>query len=149
VHAPAPDGETITDEERRQVILLTDREELSVTRSRYAPGERGPDPHVHREHTDAFYVIEGELTFELGPESERILAAAGDFVAVPPNLVHSFVNQGSGDARFINIHAPDKGFAAFLRDSREGLDASFDSFDPPADGGRPAAEAIVARPRQG
>jgi quercetin dioxygenase-like cupin family protein len=84
VHAPAPDGETITDKERRQVILLTDREELSVTRSRYAPAERGPDPHVHREHTDAFHVIDGELTFELGPESERILAAAGDFVAVPP-----------------------------------------------------------------
>jgi hypothetical protein len=58
------------------------------------------------------------------------------------------VNQGSGDARFINIHAPDKGFAAFLRARRDGLDASFDSFDPPADGGRPAAEAIVARPRQ-
>jgi hypothetical protein len=48
------DGETITDKERREVMLLVERPELSMTWSRYAPGERGTDLHIHREHTDAF-----------------------------------------------------------------------------------------------
>ena len=139
-------GETITEREAREVILLVARDELSVTWSRYGPGERGPDPHVHREHTDSFYVLEGELAFTLGPERERVTARAGCFVAVPPNLVHSFVNDGGTDARFLNVHTPDGGFAAFMRGRRDGRDVSFDSFDPPADGGRPAAEATVGRP---
>jgi quercetin dioxygenase-like cupin family protein len=60
---------------------------------------RWPDPHVHREHTDAFYVLEGELTFAVGPAAERIGVAAGGFVAVPPGVVHSFANEsGAGRA---------------------------------------------------
>ena len=34
-----------------------------MTESIYGPGERGPDLHVHREHTDAWLVLEGALTF--------------------------------------------------------------------------------------
>ena len=48
------EGETITERERREVVLLAAREDISMTWSRYAPGERGPEPHIHREHTDAF-----------------------------------------------------------------------------------------------
>ena len=141
-----PRGETITERDERDVILLVAREETSMTWSRYGPGERGPDPHVHREHTDSFYVIEGDLTFELGPELERVEVAAGGFVAVPPNVVHAFANEGDVDARFINVHAPDGGFAAFMRGRRDDLDVGFDSFDPPAGGGLPATEATIVRP---
>ncbi|MFL5870483.1 MAG: cupin domain-containing protein [Solirubrobacterales bacterium] len=141
-----PAGETITEREGRDVILLVAREETSMTWSRYGPGERGPDPHVHREHTDSFYVVDGELTFELGPELERVGVPAGGFVAVPPNVVHAFANEGEIDARFINVHTPDGGFAAFMRGRRDGADVGFDSFDPPADGGLPAADATVIRP---
>jgi len=35
---------------------------------------------------------------------------------------------------------PSTGFAAYLRDERDG----FDSSDPPADGGRSASEAVIA-----
>jgi quercetin dioxygenase-like cupin family protein len=62
------EGETITALERREVVLLAEREQLTITWSRYAAGERGPDLHVHREHTDAFYVLDGELTFTVGRE---------------------------------------------------------------------------------
>lgn len=143
------DGETITARERREVVLLADWEEFSMTRSRFAPGERGPDPHVHREHTDAFYGLEGELTFALGPEDERVRLPAGGFLAVPPNLVHSFVNEGSADAHFLNFHTPDGGFAAFVRGARDGVEVAFDSFEPPAGGGLPLAEAIVSGPGEG
>jgi quercetin dioxygenase-like cupin family protein len=136
----------ITEREARDVILLVAREETSMTWSRYGPGERGPDPHVHREHTDAFYVLDGELTFQLGSERQRTAVPAGGFVAVPPNLVHAFANEGAVDARFLNVHAPDGGFAEFMRGRRDGLDVGFDSYDPPADGGLPAAAATVVRP---
>jgi quercetin dioxygenase-like cupin family protein len=138
------DGETVADDKRRSIVLLFDRPNITVTWTRYGASERGPDPHVHREHTDAFYVLDGELTFEVGPGPQRIRAPAGAFVAVPANVVHSFANRSRAEASWLNFHAPDKGFAAYLR-----AGAGWDSFDPPPDGGRLADEAIVSRPGDG
>lgn len=137
--------ETISDSKRRNVVILAAHEQVTITRSRYAPGERGPDPHVHHEHTDAFYVLDGELTFELGPNAEQVVTVgAGAFVAVPPNVAHAFVNASDDDVRWLNVHAPDRGFAAFLREQ-----SPWDSFDVPPDGGRPAADALIAGPGVG
>ena len=143
------DGETITARERRDVILLTAGDDLTVTWSRYAAGERGPDLHVHREHIDAFYVLEGELTFGVGPDGDPVRVGPGGFVAVPPDVAHGFANESDAEVCWLNFHAPDKGFAAYLRDARDGKDAAFDSFDPPADGGRPGSEVIVTAPGEG
>src|SRR5688572_32300594 len=101
-----PGGEVITDEERRELVILAERPELTVTWTRYAAGEGGPDLHVHRDHTDAFYVLEGELTFAVGPAGERVRVGAGGFVAVPPNVVHTFANESGAEARWLNLHAP-------------------------------------------
>ena len=143
------DGETITRQERREIVLLAAHPKLAATWSRYGPGERGPDLHVHREHTDAFYVLDGELTFLVGPGGDRVRAASGSFVAVPPNVVHTFINAGTADARWLNFHAADGGFAAYLRSVAEGDDAPWDSCDPPGDGGRPASAAVVSPPGEG
>ena len=143
------DAETIAAQEHREVVILAERREQTVTWSRYAAGGRGPDLHVHREHLDAFYVLEGELTFLVGPAAEAIRVAAGGFVAVPPNVVHTFANESDADASWLNLHAPDTGFAAYLRDGRDGRETDFDSFDPPADGGLPAAGAVVTGPGEG
>ena len=143
------DGEVIADREQRTLRVLALHEPISITWSRYAPGERGPDPHVHREHSDAFYVLEGELTFWLGPEGDRVQVPAGSFVAAPPNLVHSFANEGASETRFLNLHAPDTGFIGSLRARRDGGDPAYDQFDPPADRGRPRADAIVSGPGEG
>jgi quercetin dioxygenase-like cupin family protein len=138
------DGETVAEAKRRAVVLLLDRPELTITWSRYGAREGGPGLHVHREHTDAFYVLEGEIAFEVGPRSQRVRAAAGAFVAVPPDVVHSFANRSRAEANWLNIHAPDKGFATYLRASRDGADAPWDSFDPPVGGGLPAGDAVVS-----
>jgi quercetin dioxygenase-like cupin family protein len=137
------DGEIITRLPARDVVLLTGEPGLTVTFSRYAAGERGPGLHVHREHTDAFYVLEGELTFGLGPEGEPARMGAGGFVAVPPNVGHAFANESGADARWLNFHAPDMGFAAYMRGARDGETVAWDSFDMPADGGLPAAGVTV------
>lgn len=135
------DGEPITDRERRRLVILSSRPELTVTWSRHAPGEAGTSLHIHREHVDAFYVLEGEVTFRLGGAGEPVSLGAGGFVAVPPLVVHAFRNESDADASWLNFHAPDKGFAEYLRG-----DADFDNDDPPPDGGRPREDAIVAVP---
>jgi quercetin dioxygenase-like cupin family protein len=141
-----PDGEVISDTPRRKLVVIAERPEMSVTWTRYAGGERGPDLHVHREHTDAFYVLEGELTFSVGPDADEVVVGAGGFVAVPPNVVHTFANAGDAEACWLNMHSPDTGFIEYLRALRDGIEPDFDSFDPPPDGGRPASEVVVTLP---
>jgi mannose-6-phosphate isomerase-like protein (cupin superfamily) len=147
----APDaGEWITRRESRDVSLIAALEEITITRYRLGTGERGPDPHVHRKHTDAFYVLDGELGFVLGPDREPVRVGAGGLVAAPPNVIHTFVNDSEGEVRFLNVHTPDGGFAAYMRASRDGdKSASFDSFAPPPDGGRPLSDAIVSATGEG
>ena len=67
-------GSPISDRAERTVRELYRHPLIDVTWSRYEPGERGPDPHVHHRHVDAFYVVEGELAFGLGPAVEPVRA---------------------------------------------------------------------------
>jgi mannose-6-phosphate isomerase-like protein (cupin superfamily) len=69
----------------------------------FAPG-RELEQHVHADEDDAFYVVEGELTFLLG--DEQVSAPAGTFVLVPPGVRHGFRNDGEVPVRMLNIHAP-------------------------------------------
>ena len=109
-----------------------------------APRAQVAGPHVHHEHTDAFYVLEGELTFEIGREAEAIAVSSGGFVAVPPQVAHSFGNEGEGSARWLTIHARDGGFAAFMRGCRDRVEVEWDISTVPASGGLPASEAVVS-----
>jgi mannose-6-phosphate isomerase-like protein (cupin superfamily) len=135
----AEEGETVTDRPERTIRILADLPELTLTWTRYVSGEEGPGPHIHREHVDAFFILSGELVFRVGPELEPVTAGPGAFVLAPPEVVHTFRNAGPAEATWLNLRAPSKGFADFLRNP----DAPWDSFDAPADGGRPASEAIV------
>ena len=86
-----------------------------------------------------FFVLDGELVLQVGPELERMTAGPGTFVLVPPHVVHTFQHAGPAGACWLNLHAPSTGFADFLRDP----DREWDSFAPPEDGGRPKDETIV------
>ena len=137
------DGETILHQKNREISILVARDEVTVTHARYAAGERVAGPHVHDGHTDAFYVLEGELTFEIGRERATTTVSAGGFVAAPPGVAHSFHNAGDRPARWLTIHAHDGGFAAFMRGLRDGREVEWDIAAVPADGGLPASNAIV------
>src|SRR5436305_4857342 len=142
------EGETISDRAERNVRILLDHELADVTWTRYEPGEKGPDPHIHEQHADAWYVLEGELTFGVGPGGETLhRAPAGTHVLVPAGVIHTFRNDGSETARFLNIHAPSMDFAESLR--RAGTDFQWDSFDPPDDGGRSVDDVVVRGPGVG
>jgi len=137
-------GEPITDTAERELRILSDHDLLNLTWTRHAAGERGAEPHVHLHHTDAFYVLAGEMTFRLGPELEPVVVRAGTLVLVPAGVVHAFDNDSSGEVRFLNVHAPSGGFVEYLRGR-----GSFDSQDPPQDGGRPASDAVIRGPDEG
>ena len=140
------EGEAVSD----FVKIKLGCEELAVTESHYPPGKRGPDPHVHREHADCFWVLGGRLQFVVGPDLEPRDAGPGTFVHVPPNVVHTFRNDGPGEAHFLNLHAPGKGFDDYMRAMRDGEPYDwFDAFDPPDDGGLPASEAMIVGPGEG
>jgi mannose-6-phosphate isomerase-like protein (cupin superfamily) len=78
-----------------------------------APG-RELEAHVHDGEDDAFYILEGEMTFLFG--GEDVAAPPGTFVLVPPGVRHGFRNDGATAVRMLNVHAPG-GF-----DRRIGLD---------------------------
>ena len=69
----------------------------------HAPG-RVLEEHVHDGEDDAFYIVEGEMTFTLG--DEEVAAPPGTFVLVPPDVSHGFRNDGDVPVRMLNIHAP-------------------------------------------
>jgi mannose-6-phosphate isomerase-like protein (cupin superfamily) len=130
--------ELIGDSPDRRVEILLERDALHVTWSRFGPGRDGADLHIHRHHSDMFYVLDGELTLKL--ETGEVAVPAGTLVTVPPLVVHGFRNGGDADVRYLNLHAPGTGFADYMRGLRDKRKVPFDQEPPPADGTRPASD---------
>ena len=135
-------GEEILRTAQREIRILVASEHVTITEATYAAGERIAAPHVHHEHTDAFYVLDGELTFEIGHEATPITVPSGGFVSVPSGVAHSVRNAGDRPARWLTIHARDGGFAAFMRGLRDGVEVEWDIAAVPRDGGLPASAAV-------
>jgi mannose-6-phosphate isomerase-like protein (cupin superfamily) len=70
----------------------------------HAAGAPGPPAHIHREHEEAFYVIDGELTLLLGDETVSV--EVGGFAIVPRGVKHSPSNTGAVPVRFFFITSP-------------------------------------------
>jgi quercetin dioxygenase-like cupin family protein len=136
-------GEVIGDSPDRRVEILSDADPLHATWSRFGPRRDGADLHVHRRHTDLFYVLKGELTVRLGPAGDGVVVPVGTLVRVPPLVVHGFRNGGEAEVRYLNLHAPGEGFASFMRALRDGHSLSYDQWPPPPDGGRSKDDAVV------
>jgi mannose-6-phosphate isomerase-like protein (cupin superfamily) len=130
------DGERPRDGE---FTIKCGRVQLVLSEAEHVAGQGEPAPHVHREHADAFYMLEGELLCRVA-DGEH-LVGPGDFVFAPPGLVHSYRSPGDEGCRFLNIHAPGMGFDDRLR----GLLDEFDQYPPPEDGGLAASEGVLLR----
>jgi quercetin dioxygenase-like cupin family protein len=112
VVVPPGDGERLIGRERVACIKAS-LPELTLSVFELQAGFEGPEPHRHDDHVDSFYVLEGDIEFQLGNETVR--AGPGTFFAAPPGIVHTFTNPGPAGARLLNMHTPDAGFADFLR----------------------------------
>jgi len=147
MHVVTPgEGEIIGDTPERTVELLAELDAVHATISRFAAGRDGADLHIHREHTDVFVVLEGELT--LKTSDGEVTVVGPQVVAVPPMVVHGFRNGSAADVWYVNLHLPGTGFADYMRGLRERRRVPFDQFDPPADGAGvvPASAIVIAPP---
>ena len=61
------------------------------------PPSGGPLPHVHNREEEGFFIIDGEITFQVG--DKRIVATAGMFANMPVGTPHSFKNESGKPAK--------------------------------------------------
>jgi quercetin dioxygenase-like cupin family protein len=78
------------------------RQTLAVAEFR-GKGFRIP-PHVHTEHDETIYVLEGELGVRLGDET--FTAPAGTSFTIPIDVPHSLWNESEVRVRFLNTIVP-------------------------------------------
>ena len=77
---------------------------LAIAEFTVPPHSPSPFPHVHRVHEEGFYMLEGELEFNV--DGKIIQASTGSFVMVPIGVPHTFSNPGNIPARFLNTFTP-------------------------------------------
>ncbi len=77
------------------------------------PPQAGPPPHFHQREIEAFYILEGELTFH--SQAGSVTAGPGTYVHIPKNLLHTFKNESNRPVRMLAIVAP-AGMEGFLED---------------------------------
>ena len=118
------------------------------------PPGGGPPPHVHSREEEGFYVLEGEITLQIG--EQRLVATAGMFANMPVGTPHSFKNESGKPRTDADFRRSCRSGGNVLRDRRAGPTGSHDS--PATDEGRnrevaadcspirnrnPAAEALM------
>ena len=86
-----------------------------------------PGPFLHRHDFDeAFYVLEGELTFQV--EDELITKRAGELAFAPRGVAHTLANHSDGRARYLLVCTP-AGFERYfarMNDEPAGVGAAGD-----------------------
>ncbi len=107
----AGEGERLQGDTRVATIKIG-CEELSLIEFELYPSFEGPELHSHDDHTDAFYVLAGEIHVQL--DGTSFVAGPGSFVAATPGVVHTFTSGPEG-GRMLNVHAPGTGFHDRLR----------------------------------
>ena len=90
--------------------------QFSVWESIVPPGLGAP-PHTHTREDEAFYVLSGEVLFEVEGAADPLRLSSGAFLFGPRNLRHGYRNVGTVAARLLVFAMPGAGldhmFAAF------------------------------------
>ena len=78
--------------------------DFSLMERTVPPGARTPPPHRHVNCSEAFFVLDGTITFWL--DAAELTGGAGDFLLVPRGAGHTFGNRSEEPARLLVLHAP-------------------------------------------
>ena len=90
------------------------------------PPGGGPPPHIQTREEEAFYILEGTVTFYA--HGEEIAAGPGTYLNIPKGAKHSFKNNTDETARMLIFFAP------------AGVEGMFDEMA--------SSEQIASRPEQ-
>lgn len=132
IHTPAGTGPSVlmlgTDVVTTLIAGASAENDLAIVEASCIRGG-GPRPHTDP-WRESFYVLEGELSFQLERNGrlEDVTVTAGDAVSVPAGIGHAFTASGAQPARFLVISTPG------------GLDRFFADAGEPAIGATPKAE---------
>ena len=99
----------------------------------------GPPLHTH-DFDEAFYMLEGELIFQV--EDELSAKGAGELVFAPRNVAHALANHSDADARYLLVCTP----AGFERHWGR-IAAESQGVEPPDWALQPIPEVIVVGPQ--
>jgi mannose-6-phosphate isomerase-like protein (cupin superfamily) len=78
--------------------------DFSLMERTLPPGGRTPLAHRHGNCSEAFFVLDGAITFWL--DGAELTGTPGDFLLVPRGAAHTFGNRGGELARLLVLHAP-------------------------------------------
>lgn len=79
------------------------------------PGDYAVPLHVHHQDDEAWYVLEGQVTFYCGDDTHTV--DSGSWVFAPKGVPHAFRVRSAG-ARLLTMSSP-AGFADFVRAAGE------------------------------
>ena len=99
----------------------------------------GPPLHTH-DFDEAFYMLEGELIFQV--EDELMTKRAGELAFAPRNVAHALANHSDADARYLLVCTP----AGFERHWGR-LAAASQDVEPPDWALQPIPEVKVVGPQ--
>ena len=85
---------------------------LAVVEQRL-PAGFSPPPHIHHNEDEAFYILSGSITAQLG--DEQVAAQSGAFLWLPRGVQHGFVVSGDAPCTILVITTP-SGFDGFVAD---------------------------------
>jgi mannose-6-phosphate isomerase-like protein (cupin superfamily) len=107
------------------VLVRSEQSEgrVGIIESVMPPGVSGPPLHKH-DFDEAFYVLDGELTFHLG--GGLVTIRAGEMAFAPGGEPHTFANRSQADARYLIVCTP----AGFEREFARRV-ARKEGVDPP------------------
>jgi quercetin dioxygenase-like cupin family protein len=126
---------------RTDVLLRSEQAGGHVSMTEIVVPARTAGPPLHRHDFDeAFYMLEGELIFQV--EDELSTKRAGELVFAPRNVAHALANHSAADARYLLVCTP----AGFER-HWERMTAASQGVDPPDWALQPIPEVIVVGPQ--
>jgi quercetin dioxygenase-like cupin family protein len=108
------------------------------------PPGGGPPPHTHSREEEAFYILEGEVTFTIN--GERLVATPGMFANMPVGSLHSFKNESGTPAKMLISVAP-AGLEQMFFDVGQPLEAGATTAPTPAPDD--IEKLLAAAPRYG
>ena len=89
---------------RYQPIAAQTGGDFSLMERTVPPRGRRPLPHRHVNCSEAFWVLDGTITFVFDGVEQR--GGPDDFLLVPRGAGHTFGNDGDEPARLLVLHAP-------------------------------------------
>jgi quercetin dioxygenase-like cupin family protein len=128
---------------RFEVLLYSEESDgqVGIVEITVPAGWGGPPLH-HHDFDETFYVLDGELTFQLG--DELATAGPGTVTFAPRGDHHTLANLSAAEARYVLVCTPGGFERALARREAQRL-----GVEPPPEALKPFPETIVVGPQIG